>query len=81
MIYAGAYLNRKMPVFGWGTRRNHMVRKFRAEGETAFSFSFSFSFSCSCSSFSCSCCSSFFSFFSFFPPRYIIRPKVRRPSR
>lgn len=62
MIYAGAYLNRKMPVFGWGTRRNHMVRKFRAEGETAFSFSF-------------------FSFFSFFPPRYIIRPKVRRPSR
>lgn len=60
MIYAGAYLNRKMPVFGWGTRRNHMVRKFRAEGETAFSFSFSF---------------------SFFPPRYIIRPKVRRPSR
>lgn len=41
-----------------------MVRKFRAEGETAFSFSFSF-----------------FSFFSFFPPRYIIRPKVRRPSR
>jgi hypothetical protein len=63
MIYAGAYLNRKMPVFGWGTRRNHMVRKFRAEGETAFSFSFSFSF------------------FSFFPPRYIIRPKVRRPSR
>ena len=68
MIYAGAYLNRKMPVFGWGTRRNHMVRKFRAEGETAFSFSFSFSFS-------------FFSFFSFFPPRYIIRPKVRRPSR
>ena len=54
MIYAGAYLNRKMPVFGWGTRRNHMVRKFRAEGETAFSF---------------------------FPPRYIIRPKVRRPSR
>lgn len=63
MIYAGAYLNRKMPVFGWGTRRNHMVRKFRAEGETAFSFSFSFSFS------------------SFFPPRYIIRPKVRRPSR
>lgn len=58
MIYAGAYLNRKMPVFGWGTRRNHMVRKFRAEGETAFSFSF-----------------------SFFPPRYIIRPKVRRPSR
>lgn len=69
MIYAGAYLNRKMPVFGWGTRRNHMVRKFRAEGETAFSFSFSFS--CSCS----------FSFFSFFPPRYIIRPKVRRPSR
>lgn len=57
MIYAGAYLNRKMPVFGWGTRRNHMVRKFRAEGETAFSFS------------------------SFFPPRYIIRPKVRRPSR
>lgn len=65
MIYAGAYLNRKMPVFGWGTRRNHMVRKFRAEGETAFSFSFSFSFS----------------FFSFFPPRYIIRPKVRRPSR
>ena len=63
MIYAGAYLNRKMPVFGWGTRRNHMVRKFRVEGETAFSFSFSFSF------------------FSFFPPRYIIRPKVRRPSR
>lgn len=63
MIYAGAYLNRKMPVFGWGTRRNHMVRKFRAEGKTAFSFSFSFSF------------------FSFFPPRYIIRPKVRRPSR
>lgn len=63
MIYAGAYLNRKMPVFGWGTRRNHMVRKFRAEGETAFSFSFSFSF------------------FSFSPPRYIIRPKVRRPSR
>lgn len=61
MIYAGAYLNRKMPVFGWGTRRNHMVRKFRAEGETAFSFSFSV--------------------FSFFPPRYIIRPKVRRPSR
>lgn len=61
MIYAGAYLNRKMPVFGWGTRRNHMVRKFRAEGETAFSFSFSF--------------------VSFFPPRYIIRPKVRRPSR
>lgn len=62
MIYAGAYLNRKMPVFGWGTRRNHMVRKFRAEGKTAFSFSFSF--------------------FSFFPPpRYIIRPKVRRPSR
>lgn len=59
MIYAGAYLNRKMPVFGWGTRRNHMVRKFRAEGETDFSFSF----------------------FSFFPPRYIIRPKVRRPSR
>ena len=76
MIYAGAYLNRKMPVFGWGTRRNHMVRKFRAEGETAFSFSFS----CSCSSFSCSCSCSF-SFFSFFPPRYIIRPKVRRPSR
>ena len=61
MIYAGAYLNRKMPVFGWGTRRNHMVRKFRAEGETAFSFSFSF--------------------FSFSPPPYIIRPKVRRPSR
>lgn len=60
MIYAGAYLNRKMPVFGWGTRRNHMVSKFRAEGETAFSFSF---------------------FFFFFPPRYIIRPKVRRPSR
>ena len=23
MIYAGAYLNRKMSVFGWGTRRNH----------------------------------------------------------